>query len=98
MACFEHPKGEPLDVPAGEEVLLNRRPANDNDLVRAYVWRPCGHSEVHNVGTPNQETMSVKAKLLSKTRFKSAGICCDDDGERRALFVWPGNPAAFKLL
>jgi hypothetical protein len=42
--------------------------------------------------------MGVRAKLLEAKQFRSVGVCCDNGGERRALFVWPGNKAAFKLL
>jgi len=96
MACFGHPKGQFLSVPAKSEVVLEREHDNELDVVRAYYWGACENAADHVTATTNDAMMSIRKKLRQGQSFKSIGVCCEVSGRRMALYVWPGTKAAFE--
>ena len=98
MGCFVHTGDDYLEVIAGAEIRLDRVPANPQDLVRAYTSRACDRPQEHREPSQEALTMPISARLNTNRTFKRVGVCCEEDGQRRAYYVCPLKQASFDLL
>lgn len=94
MPCHGHlPPGGLTQVTVQETVFLDRRPANANGPVRAFVLREsaCACAENPNPDAaavlPGNGRFVAKGKLLAPRDFVSTDVCRHSDG-RRHLWYW----------
>ncbi len=99
MPCYEH-HGNGVWIETDEEVFLDREPEiqDDADLVRAFAWRRCDHPQDHQTPATNDAVLRFRARLLEKKFFKPVGICREREDERQALYHWPANAGAIKVV